>query len=144
MKQAAGEWLLNPNEWLEHYYLGIGYEGTGKRLEAISEYQKAVELSGGNQDASLSLAHAYAGIGRKAEARKMLRELEQESAKVPVSPYSIATLYATLGDKDSAFRFLEKAYREKSLDLSWHLKADLGSITSAPTRAIKACFNASA
>ncbi len=116
---------LNPNEWLEHYYLGIGYEGTGKRLEAISEYQKAVELSGGNQDASLSLAHAYAGIGRKAEARKMLRELEQKSAEVPVSPYAIATLYATLGDKDSAFRFLEKAYREKALDLSWHLKADL-------------------
>jgi len=116
---------LNPKEWLEHYYLGIGYEGTGKRLESISEYQKAVELSGGNDDATLSLAHAYAGVGRISEAQKMLRELEQKSTKVDVSPYRIATLYATLGDKDSAFKFLEKAYQEKSLDLSWHLKADL-------------------
>jgi TolB-like protein/DNA-binding winged helix-turn-helix (wHTH) protein len=116
---------LNPNEWLEHYYLGIGYEGTGKQLESIAEYQKAVELSGGDQDATAELAHAYAGVGRTAETRKILRDLEQKSAKVNVSPYFIATLYAALGDKDTAFKFLEKAYREKSLDISWHLKADL-------------------
>jgi TolB-like protein len=116
---------LNPNEWLEHFYLGMGYEGTGKRLESISEYQKAVELSGGDQDATVALAHAYAGAGRRAETQKMLRDLEQKSTKVYVSPYLIATLYATLGDKDIAFKFLEKAYQEKSLDLSWYLKADL-------------------
>lgn len=116
---------LNPNEWLEHFYLGVGYEGTGKRLEAISEYQKAVELSGGDQDAVVALADAYAGVGRKAETEKVLRDLEQESTKIFVSPYLIATLYATLGDKDAAFKFLEKAYSEKSLDISWNLKADL-------------------
>jgi tetratricopeptide (TPR) repeat protein len=116
---------LNPNEWLEYFYLGVGYEGTGKRLESISEYQKAVELSGGDQDATVALAHAYAGVGRRAETQKVLRDLEQESTKVYVSPYLIATLYATLGDKDKAFKFLEKAYLEKSLDISWYLKADL-------------------
>ncbi|MGA9355611.1 MAG: winged helix-turn-helix domain-containing protein [Terriglobales bacterium] len=116
---------LNPNEWLEHFYLGVGYEGTGKRRESISEYQKAVELSGGDQDARAALAHAYAGVGRRAETEKVLRDLQQESAKVYVSPYLIATLYASLGDKDKAFKFIEKAYVEKSLDLSWNLKADL-------------------
>ena len=115
----------NPNEWLEHFYLGAGYEGTGKRLESISEYQKAVELSGGDQDATAALAHAYAGVGRKAETQKILRDLEQKSTTVYVSPYLIATLYAALGDKDTAFKFLEKAYQEKSLDLSWYLKSDL-------------------
>jgi TolB-like protein/DNA-binding winged helix-turn-helix (wHTH) protein/Flp pilus assembly protein TadD len=116
---------LNPNEWLEHFYLGVGYEGTGKQLESIAEYQKAVELSGGDQDATVALAHAYADVGRTAETRKILRDLEQESTKVNVSPYFIATLYAALGDKDTAFKFLQKAYLEKSLDISWHLKADL-------------------
>jgi TolB-like protein/DNA-binding winged helix-turn-helix (wHTH) protein len=116
---------LNPNEWFEHFYLGVGYEGTGKRLEAISEYQKAVDLSGGDQDATVALAHAYAGVGRRADTRKILRDLEQKSTKVYVSPYLIATLYATLDDKDAAFRFLEKAYREKNLDISWYLKSDL-------------------
>jgi TolB-like protein/DNA-binding winged helix-turn-helix (wHTH) protein/Tfp pilus assembly protein PilF len=116
---------LNPNEWFEHFYLGAGYEGTGKQLESIAEYQKAVELSGGDQDATAALAHAYAGVGRRAETEKMLRDLEQKSGKVYVSPYLIATLYAALGDKDAAFKFLEKAYQEKSLDLSWYVKADL-------------------
>ena len=116
---------LNPNEWFEHFYLGAGYEGTGKQLESIAEYQKAVELSGEDQDAIAALAHAYAGVGRRAEAQKMLRDLEQKSGTVYVSPYLIATLYAALGDKDTAFKFLEKAYQEKSLDLSWYVKADL-------------------
>ena len=97
----------------------------GKRLESISEYQKAVELSGGDQDATAALAHAYAGAGRRAETQEMLRDLEQKSTKVYVSPCLIATLFAALGDKDTAFKFLEKAYLEKSLDISWYLKADL-------------------
>jgi TolB-like protein/DNA-binding winged helix-turn-helix (wHTH) protein/Tfp pilus assembly protein PilF len=116
---------LNPNEWFEHFYLGAGYEGTGKQLESIAEYQKAVELSGEDQDAIAALAHAYAGVGRRAEAQKMLRDLERKSSTVYVSPYLIGTLYAALGDKDTAFKFLEKAYQEKSLDLSWYVKADL-------------------
>ena len=117
--------VSNPNEWVEHYNLGVGYEGTGKRLEALSEYQTAVEMSEGDQDALAALAHAYALIGRRAEAQKMLRDLEQKSKRDYVSPYVIATVYAGLGEKDRAFEFLEKAYQARSLDISWHIKADL-------------------
>jgi hypothetical protein len=42
----------------------------GKRLESISEYQKAVELSGGDQDATAALAHAYAGAGDELKLRR--------------------------------------------------------------------------
>jgi Flp pilus assembly protein TadD len=69
--------VSNPNEWTQHANLGVGYEGTGKLLEAISEYQKAVEMSGGDQDATASLAHAYAMIGRRAEAERILLDLER-------------------------------------------------------------------
>ncbi|MHB8504018.1 MAG: adenylate/guanylate cyclase domain-containing protein, partial [Candidatus Acidiferrales bacterium] len=117
--------VSDPNEWLEHYYLGVGYEGTGKLLEAISEYQRAIELSDGDQDPTAALAHAYSVIGRRAEAEKILRDLERKSKSVYVSPYMIATIYAGLGKKDKAFEFLEKAYLERSLDISWSLKADL-------------------
>jgi TolB-like protein/DNA-binding winged helix-turn-helix (wHTH) protein/Tfp pilus assembly protein PilF len=115
----------DPNEWLEHYYLGVGYEGTGKLLEAISEYQKAIEMSDGDQDPTAALAHAYALIGRRAEAEKILRDLERKSKGGYVSPYLIATIYAGLGDKDRAFEFLEKAYQERSWDIVWALRADL-------------------
>ena len=115
----------SPNEWVEHYNLAVGYEGTNKLLEAISEYQKAVEISNGDQDAMAALAHAYAVIGKRSEAQKILRDLQQKSKTAYVSPYFFATIYAGLGEKDKAFEFLEKAYREKSLEIGWHLKADL-------------------
>jgi TolB-like protein/DNA-binding winged helix-turn-helix (wHTH) protein/Flp pilus assembly protein TadD len=117
--------IANPNEWVEHYNLGIGYEGTGKLLEAITQYQKAVELSDGDQDATASLAHAYAVIGRRAAAEKILHDLTQKSQNAYISPYLIANIHAGLGDKDKAFAFLEKAYNERALELSWHIKADL-------------------
>ncbi len=117
--------VSNPNEWIGHYNLGVGYEGTGKLLEAISEFEKAIELSNGDQDAVASLAHAYAATGRREEAKRILQRLEQKSKSSYVSPYIIATIHASLGDKDRAFEFLERALQEKSLEISWHAKADL-------------------
>jgi len=126
--------LSDPNDWFQHYYLGVGYEGTGKLLDAISEYQKAIEMSDGDQGATLSLAHAYLAVGKRAEGENLLRGLERESKNAYVSPYMIATIYAGLGQKDRAFEFLEKAYLERALDLSWFLKADprIDSLRSDP------------
>jgi len=115
----------NPNDWVDHYELGIGYDGTGKLPEAIVEYQKAVELSNGDQNARGSLAHAFAAIGNRADAEKILHDLERKSKDGYVSPYVLATIYASLGEKDKAFQYLEKAYDERSLDISWNLKPDL-------------------
>ena len=116
--------IAYPNEWLEHFNLAVGYEATGKRLEAIAEYQKALEMSDGNQDATAALAYAYAAAGQRAEAGRILRDLEQKSKTAYISPYLLGTVYAGLGDNDKAFELLEKAHREKSLELSWHIKAD--------------------
>jgi TolB-like protein/DNA-binding winged helix-turn-helix (wHTH) protein/Tfp pilus assembly protein PilF len=116
--------LLYPKDWSQHYYLGIGYEGTGNLEGAISEYQKAIEISDGAQDPAVALAHAYSAAGKKAEAERMLRGLEQKSKGTAISPYRMATIYAGLGENDRAFEFLEKAYSERSLDLSWSVKSD--------------------
>jgi TolB-like protein/DNA-binding winged helix-turn-helix (wHTH) protein/Flp pilus assembly protein TadD len=126
--------IANPNEWVEHFNLGMGYAGTGKRLEAVFEYQKAVEMSNGDLDAAAALAHSYAMIGRRAEAEKILHDLERKAKGTYVSPYVIATVYAGLGEKDRAFEFLEKAYQKRDLEMNWHLKADvrLDSLRSDP------------
>jgi TolB-like protein/DNA-binding winged helix-turn-helix (wHTH) protein/Tfp pilus assembly protein PilF len=117
--------VSDPNDWLEHQYLGVGYEGTGKLMEALAEYQKAIEMSNGNEGATVSLAHAYAAMGRKSQAEGILRDLQRKSKTTYTSPYLIATIYAGLGEKERTFEFLEKAYREKSSELPWDLKADL-------------------
>jgi TolB-like protein/Flp pilus assembly protein TadD len=115
----------NPNDWVEHLDLGIAYEGTGKLPDATTEYQKAVELSNGDQGARASLAHAYAATGNRADAERILRDLELRSKDGYVSPYILATIYASLGEKDKAFQYLGKAFDERSLEISWNLKADL-------------------
>jgi TolB-like protein/DNA-binding winged helix-turn-helix (wHTH) protein/Tfp pilus assembly protein PilF len=124
------EWSLvrlasDPNRSDVHSDLGTAYEGTGKLPEAIAEYEKAVELSNGDLGPVASLGHAYAAIGRRADAEKILRDIEQKSKSGKASPYLAATIYAGLGQKDKAFELIEKAYREKSLDVAWALGSDL-------------------
>ena len=123
-----------PDVWLNHYWVGVAEDGLGNEREAVSEYQKAVELSHGNSDPTAGLAHAYVMAGRRNEAQSILREMLRESKTTYVSPYMIGTIYATLGNKEKAFEFLEKAYQERSSDLPWFLRADLriNSLRSDP------------
>jgi serine/threonine protein kinase/Tfp pilus assembly protein PilF len=117
--------VLNPDFWLSHYFLGVGEEGTGDKQKAIAEYRKAVELSGGDSDATAALAHAYIAAGRRTEAETILREMLRRSETSYVSPYMIGSIYAGLDDKDRAFELLERAFQERSPDIPWFLKADL-------------------
>jgi TolB-like protein/DNA-binding winged helix-turn-helix (wHTH) protein len=114
--------LLDPRDWNQHYFLGAGYEQTGKPQEAIAEYKKA--MADGAEDAAVALAHAYSAAGNKSEAQEILRDLERKSNETYIAPYTMATIYAGLGQNDKAFEFLEKAYAEKSLDISDSLKSD--------------------
>jgi tetratricopeptide (TPR) repeat protein len=122
----------NPGLWFSHYYLAVGYEGSGRQAQAIPEYQQAVELSQRDSDTMAGLAHAYAAMGRRAEAEQILRELQRQSKVTYVSPYMIAVIYSGLGQNDKAFEFLEKSYREKSPDIAYFLKADLRLDTLRP------------
>jgi len=116
---------LRPDFWVSHYFLGVGYEGSGQLSAAIAEYKKAVEMSQGDTDPTAQLAHAYAIAGQKAAAEQILNRLKEDAKTRYVSPYMIATIYAGLNDKEKAFEFLEKAYAERSTDLPYFIKADL-------------------
>lgn len=117
--------LLDPKDSRQHYFLGVGYEGTGELQQAISEFQRAVQLSDRSLGPAVALAHAYSAAGKKAEAEKLLRDLEREAKHTSASPYTMATIYAGLGENDKAFDLLEKAYSEKSLDFVFPLQSDL-------------------
>ncbi len=117
--------LLDPKDSSQHYFLGVGYEGTGELQQAISEFQKAVQFSDGSLAPAIALAHAYSAAGNQAEADKILRDLERKARQTTASPYTMATIYAGLGENDKAFDLLEKAYSEKSLDFLLPLQSDL-------------------
>jgi hypothetical protein len=83
-----------------------------------------IEISA-NSRGAVALAHAYSATGKKAQAKKILLDLERRLKATSTPPYTMATIYAGLGENDKAFEFLDKAYSEKSLDISWSLKSDL-------------------
>ena len=109
--------ILDPKDSSQHYYLGAGYEGTGKLQEAIVEYQRAMETSDDLRP-EVALAHAWAAAGDKSKAEKMLRDLEH-NPKAIASPYTMATIYAGMGENDRALKALKTACLEKSLDAGW-------------------------
>ena len=116
--------LLDPQDGFQHYNLGVGYEGTGRLQEAISEYQKVIEISAADSLGPVALAHAYSAVGKKAEAAKILHDLERRLKETSASPYAMARIYAGLGENDKAFKSLEKAYFEKSFEIL-NLESDL-------------------
>ncbi len=109
--------ILDPKDSSQHYFLGVGYEGTGRLQEAIAEYRKAMETAD-DPRLAVALAHAWAVAGDKGKAEKMLRDLEN-NAKAMTSPYTMATIYAGLGQNDRALESLKRACLEKSLDPGW-------------------------
>jgi len=134
VEAAKKEVLSEPGEWSGHLNLGIGYEGAGELQEAIAEYPRAIEMSNGSDDATAHLANAFVKIGKRAEATKILLDLERKSKSAYLASYTMATVYAGLGDKDKSLALLEQAFQEKSLEASWHIRADsrLDNLRSDP------------
>jgi DNA-binding winged helix-turn-helix (wHTH) protein/TolB-like protein/Flp pilus assembly protein TadD len=97
-----------------HESLGLVYEQQGRSVQALEEFQKAIDLSDGNVGVGAS-GHLYALLGRRADAQKAIRRLEQESMRTYVSPYQKAVVYAGLGQKDEALKYIEQAFNERSL-----------------------------
>ena len=125
LETARKSVATNPGDWTSHYYLGVAYEGLGRYREAIPEYQRAVDLSRGDSDSTAGLAHAYTAMGNRKKAEEMLPALKRHAKSGYVSPYMAAVIHSSLGNKDKAFDFLEQAYREKSPDLCYFIRADL-------------------
>jgi predicted Zn-dependent protease len=83
------------------------------RDEAITELQKAVQLSPGSPTCLANLARAYAASGKKSEAEKLLTDLKKGSSPGYSHASEIAVVYAALGDKNQAMTWLEKGYEER-------------------------------
>ena len=82
--------------------------------DAIGAFTKARNASGNNPAMIMALGHAYAVSGNRAEAQRALAELESLSRSRYIPALYFAGVYIGLGDKDKAFRWLEKAYAERS------------------------------
>jgi len=113
----------NPSTWSAHYFLAVALDGQGKHREALAEYQTAVDLSNSDLDALAGLVHAYAASGDRKTAEVKSQAVLHSSAYR--SPYMEAVIEVSLGHRDKAIELLESAYRQKSPDLQYDVRADL-------------------
>jgi tetratricopeptide (TPR) repeat protein len=108
---------MDPDFWLSHINLGRSYTQEGMHADAISELQKARELSVGNTEVLSFLGFAYAAAGERDEALQILSELNEQSRDRHVPPYHFAIIHAGLGENDRAIEWLERAFEKHAVDL---------------------------
>ena len=109
---------LDPNNGFAHAQLALVYVQMGRRSEAVSEAEKAIQ----NSDSPLNQATAgtaLAAAGETGRARRLLEQLIEVSKKRYVCPYEIGLVYVGLGEKDEAFRWLEKGYQDRSICMQY-------------------------
>jgi serine/threonine protein kinase/Tfp pilus assembly protein PilF len=110
---------MDPNFVPAYGGLAAIYLQQSKYEEALEGLDKARELSKGSNPDLLSLrGMIHAKSGNRMEAEKALRELLDLSQQRHVSSHLFASLYMALGQKDQAFDWLDKAYRERSVELT--------------------------
>ena len=114
---------LDPNFWLARVVLGKVYISKGKYPEAITEFSKATELSGGNSEPLSMAGCTWAMAGDPAKARAVLKELKSLSSQRYVPAPNVALLCSMLEERNEAFVWLEKAYQDRDMRLC-RLKVD--------------------
>jgi len=125
---------MEPDFAAAHYFLAWAYEQKGMYEETITNLQKALAVSPGSPDRVGALGHAHAAFQRRGYAQKTLKELHKLSERRFVSAYDFAIIYVGLDEEDQAFKWLERAYEERSFSMLMSLKAEprLDTLRSDP------------
>lgn len=114
---------MEPGFWSPHQLLGQIYTQKAMHDEAISEFQKAMDLSGKGALSVILVGHAYAASGKRSEALAVVDKLKELSKERYFSPYRVALIYAGLEYPNEMFEWLERAYEKRDANLIW-LKVD--------------------
>jgi TolB-like protein/DNA-binding winged helix-turn-helix (wHTH) protein/Tfp pilus assembly protein PilF len=119
IEQSQSTVDLDPNFAAAHLILGESYVQQGKHKEGLDELHKAARLSGDSPLYMAQVGVSLALAGEKKEARRAIRELQDISGKRYVSPYGVAQIYAALNDKEQTYKWLETAYRDRAVWISY-------------------------
>jgi TolB-like protein/DNA-binding winged helix-turn-helix (wHTH) protein/Flp pilus assembly protein TadD len=110
----------NPNFLVAHAVLGMAYAGKGMGEQAVSEFEKALDLSKQNPIYQGYLAYGYALTGNRPAAEKILAEMEDRSRRgIFVSQYMKALVYSALGEKEKAIEALGQARQQNDSGMIW-------------------------
>jgi tetratricopeptide (TPR) repeat protein len=104
---------MDPRFYSARLALGEALQLKGQLGEAMTEYQKAAEVT--DDPVVLAyLAQGYAKTGQGDKAWNLLSQLEQLATERHVGPFILAMVHLALGEKEKAVDELERAYRERA------------------------------
>jgi eukaryotic-like serine/threonine-protein kinase len=108
---------LDPNSPRGRRDLGRVQLQRGQYAEAIADLRQAVARKS-DPDFISELAYAYAVAGRRDEARRTLAQLQDVAKQRYVPPSYIAKVHAGLGENTQALALLNRAFQERSDQLT--------------------------
>jgi TolB-like protein/DNA-binding winged helix-turn-helix (wHTH) protein len=110
---------LDANFAAAHLVLGESYVRNEQHEKGLDELQTAASLSGESPLYLAQVAVAHASAGRKPEALQIIAHLQAISNTRYVSPYGLAQIYAALNDKEQTFKWLQLAYDDRAVWMSY-------------------------
>jgi TolB-like protein/DNA-binding winged helix-turn-helix (wHTH) protein/Flp pilus assembly protein TadD len=119
LEQSRNTLELDPNFAAAHLILGETYVQMGLNQKGLAELQSAASLSGDSPLYLAQVAVALARAGRKTEALQIIARLQTISSKRYVSPYGLAQIYAALNDKEQTFKWLQIAYDDRAVWMTY-------------------------
>ena len=119
IEQGRNTVELDANFAAAHLLLGENYVRVGLHEQGLAELQTAASLSGNSPLYLAQVAVAHASAGRTAEALRIVGELQTISGARYVSPYGLAQIYAALNDNGQTFKWLQAAYDDRAVWMSY-------------------------
>jgi TolB-like protein/DNA-binding winged helix-turn-helix (wHTH) protein/Flp pilus assembly protein TadD len=119
IQQGRSTEELDANFAAAHLLLGENYVQVGRHDQGLAELQTAASLSGNSPLYLAQVAVAYASARKKPEALQIVAQLQAISSTRYVSPYGVAQIYAALNDSEQTFKWLQTAYDDRAVWMSY-------------------------
>ncbi len=117
VEQVNKTFAIEPNFWIAHNLLGRILLSEGKYSEALDEFQRARDFSGGGSIVPITeIGYTYAKMGRTKAALGVIHDLEKPIGRRSVPFYSFAMIYNGLGERDTALKYLVRSISVRETD----------------------------
>jgi len=104
---------VDPTVTLTYIAMGTAYEQKQMYPDAISAYEKGIEIGGAVALSKAFLGHVYGSAGNRDKAREILHELESMSLRGYVPALDRAIVYDGLKETEAGIQALEESFRDR-------------------------------
>jgi TolB-like protein/Flp pilus assembly protein TadD len=119
LEQLKATLELESRFWVAHVCMAKVYQRLGRYTQALECCDKAWRFSGGNTEALSIAGYVHAVTGERAKAEDKIHEMLQQKKQCYVPPYNLALVFAGLNDLDAALHWLEQAFQDRDVHMTF-------------------------